>query len=159
MKIFSPAFQNGQPIPAKYTCDGENVSPPFAFFEVPPAAKSLALIVDDPDAPSGNFVHWVVWNIGPHMKEIAEGSVPAGTMEGMTGFGKPGYGGPCPPSGEHHYFFKLYALDSLLNLPAGTGKAALEKAMEGHILEKTELVGLYAKNQRKVLTNIFCRVQ
>lgn len=145
MKIISPQFNNRESIPAKYTCDGENVSPPLEISQVPEEAVSLALIVDDPDAPSGEWVHWLVWNISPETKEIKENSLPAEAQEGTTDFGEIGYGGPCPPSGTHRYFFKLFALDTTLDLDNSTNKPDLEKAMEGHILEKAELVGRYQR--------------
>ena len=145
MKLTSPAFQHQQRIPAKYTCDGQDISPPLHIAEAPEAAESLVLIMDDPDAPSGTWVHWTVWNMDPKTSEIGENSGPPGAAQGMTDFHRPGYGGPCPPSGTHRYFFKLYALDTKLNLPAKTDKSALEKAMEGHILARAELVGLYSR--------------
>lgn len=147
MKISSSAFQHNQAIPAKYGCDGENISPPLTISEVFEGAKSLALIADDPDVPAGTWVHWTVWNIDPATTEIAENSVPEGVVEGITSFGSAGYGGPCPPSGEHRYFFKLYALDTILELGADADKAALETAMEGHILAQAELIGLYSRQQ------------
>ncbi|MCD6500585.1 YbhB/YbcL family Raf kinase inhibitor-like protein [bacterium] len=145
MKIESSAFKENQSIPEKYTCDGENVNPLLKISEVPEAAKSLVLIVDDPDAPMGTWVHWTVWNVSSKTTEIPENSVPEGAIEGMTDFGKPGYGGPCPPSGTHRYFFKLYALDTTLGLSSSAKKVDLEKAMEGHILDKAELIGLYSR--------------
>lgn len=145
MRIYSSAFQDNTLIPEKYTCDGQNVNPPLKFENVPAAAKSLALIVDDPDAPRGTWVHWVVWNIDPKTTEIKEHSVPAGAHQGVTDFKRNDYGGPCPPSGTHRYFFKLYALDTMLPLSQRTTKADLEKAMQGHIIEKTETVGLYRR--------------
>lgn len=145
MKITSPAFKNQELIPAKYTCDGENINPPLEISDIPPGAQSLALIMDDPDAPLRTWVHWLVWNINPEIKKISENSVPQGSVEGKTSFGKPGYGGPCPPSGTHRYFFKAYALDTLLDIVPNAGKAGLEKAMEGHILAKGELVGMYSR--------------
>lgn len=152
MKIKSPAFQHNQPMPAKFTCDGQNINPPLCFSDIPQDAKSLTLIVDDPDAPMGTWVHWTLWNIEPQTKEIPENSVSQEEVEGITSFGKPGYGGPCPPasqrgepSGTHHYFFKLYALDITLTLNSLADKQTLEKAMEGHIIARTELVGLYRK--------------
>ncbi|MFH1470564.1 MAG: YbhB/YbcL family Raf kinase inhibitor-like protein [Candidatus Micrarchaeota archaeon] len=144
LKISSQAFNHNGMIPAKFTCKGENISPALEISGIPNGAKSLALIVDDPDAPMGTWVHWVVWNIQP-IQKIDEGSVPPGSSQGITDFGKPGYGGPCPPSGTHRYFFKLYALDSVLNLPPTSKKSDLENAMKGHILEKAELVGLFSK--------------
>lgn len=146
MTIKSPAFGHNQTIPKKYTCDGEDINPPLELNGVPPGGKSLVLIVDDPDAPAGTWVHWTVWNINPQTKTIAENSSPAGSIEGATDFGKPGYGGPCPPSGTHRYFFKIYALDTLLNLPPTAKKPDLEKAMQGHILDKAELVGTYKRS-------------
>lgn len=145
MKLKSPAFENYGDIPSKYTCDGNNVNPPLSISEVPEEAESLVLIVDDPDAPMGTWVHWTVWNIDPQTKEIQENSLPEGAVEGMTDFGTSGYGGPCPPSGKHRYFFKLYALDTKLQLPPETTKEKLERAMEGHILVQTELIGLYSR--------------
>jgi Raf kinase inhibitor-like YbhB/YbcL family protein len=145
LKIFSPAFAHNEFIPSKYTCDGANVSPPLAIENIPTETKSLALIVDDPDAPDGTWVHWVVWNLAPTTKEFKENGVPAGASQGMTDFRKQKYGGPCPPSGVHRYFFKLYALDALLTLGPTVDKAALERAMTGHILAQTELIGLYTR--------------
>lgn len=145
MQITSTAFQDNKNIPSKYTCDAENINPPLSISEVPEDAKSLALIVDDPDAPSKTWVHWVAWDIDPSESEIKEGSAPTGT-EGTTDFGTTGWGGPCPPSGTHRYFFKLYALNAKLNLDPSTTKESLESAMEGHILEESELIGLYKKN-------------
>lgn len=147
MKIVSSAFEHNRRIPSKYTCDGENMSPPLSFLEVPKNTKSLVLIVDDPDAPSKTWVHWVVFNIDSATRDVSENSVPNGGVLGMTDFGKPGYGGPCPPSGKHRYFFKLYALDSVLNLPQSSDKNAVEEAMKGHILDSAELVGLYERRR------------
>ncbi len=143
--IASPAFSHNGMIPKPYTCDGADVSPPLSIDGVPEKTKSLALIVDDPDAPMGTWVHWVVWNIGPGTKEIPENTVPPGALQGRNDFGKPKYGGPCPPSGTHRYFFKLYALSAPLALPAGATKAQVEQAMSGHLLGKAELVGLYRR--------------
>jgi Raf kinase inhibitor-like YbhB/YbcL family protein len=145
MKLTSTAFTHNENIPSKYTCDGEDLSPPLTVSGVPASAKSLALIVDDPDAPAGDWVHWTLWNIKPDTTEIVEDKVPQGATEGYTDFGKPGWGGPCPPSGVHHYQFKLYALDSVLDLPATARKADLEKAMKEHSLDSTVLVGLYQR--------------
>lgn len=145
MIIASPTFQHNGFIPPKYTCDGDNVSPPLEMKDVPQGTKSLVLIVDDPDVPRGTWVHWTVWNIDPETTKIPERSVPAQATEGRTSFGKPGYGGPCPPSGTHRYFFKLYALDTTLGLAPQADKATLEKAMKGHILDKAELIGLYSR--------------
>lgn len=145
MNISSPAFAGGGSIPAKYTCDGANSSPPLAFAGVPGAAKSLALIVDDPDAPGGTFDHWIVWNIPANTTSVAEGQSPQG-VAGRNGFGKSGYGGPCPPSGEHRYQFKLYALDSALNLPPSASKGDVENAMNGHTLAKAQMMGRYRRS-------------
>lgn len=145
MKIQSSAFQNNGSIPAKYTCDGLDVNPPLEFLDVPSNAKSLALIMDDPDAPAGTWVHWTLWDMDSKISSIPENSVPAGVTQGVTSFGKPGYGGPCPPSGTHRYFFKLYALDKELYLPSSTDKNGLLDAMQGHILDQAELIGLYKR--------------
>jgi hypothetical protein len=146
VKILSSAFQNNAKIPAKYTCDGENVNPPLQFLDIPDNTKSLALIVDDPDAPSKTWVHWVVYNIGTKTSEVKEDSVPWSGTEGMTDFGKPGYGGPCPPSGTHRYFFKIYALDTILDLPQNAIKQMVEEKMQEHILDQAELIGLYSRD-------------
>ncbi|OGI70681.1 hypothetical protein A3A09_01815 [Candidatus Nomurabacteria bacterium RIFCSPLOWO2_01_FULL_42_20] len=142
MKIESTAFQNNQSIPSLYTCDGANINPPLTFSDIPAGAKSLALIMDDPDAPMGTWDHWIIFNIPPETKEIKEGLVPEGVL-GVTSFRKTGYGGPCPPDREHRYFFKLYALDTILNLPEGSSKKEVEVAMSGHIIAQAELVGKY----------------
>lgn len=145
MKIESPAFQNNAKIPSKHTCEGKDVSPPLNFTNIPDHAKSLVLIVDDPDAPSGTFDHWIVWNLPPDTHHLSEGaSVP---KQGTNGFRETRYRGPCPPPGKpHHYFFKLYALDILLDLPEGSRKAAVEGAMKGHILSEAQLIGLYQRS-------------
>lgn len=140
--VKSPAFANNGFIPTKYTCDGEDVNPSISIEGIPDGTQSLALIVDDPDAPMGTWDHWIVWNIPPSEK-IEENSVPG--VEGLNDFRKHSYGGPCPPSGTHRYFFKIYALDTKLNLNANTRKKDLEKAMQGHILAKGELVGRYSR--------------
>lgn len=145
MQLTSSVFPAHQPIPVPYTCDGADVSPPLSLAGVPEGARSIALIVDDPDAPRGDWVHWTVWNISPDTREIPENTVPADTTEGVTDFGKPGYGGPCPPSGTHRYQFKAYALDTMLDLPSSARKANLERAMAGHILAQTVLVGTYRR--------------
>jgi Raf kinase inhibitor-like YbhB/YbcL family protein len=145
LNINSPAFKNNSHIPEKYTCDGQDLNPPLLIENVPSRAKSLALIVDDPDAPAGTWVHWVVWNIPPGSKEIKENSVPQNAQQGINDFGKHNYGGPCPPPGTHRYFFKLYALDTLLNLGANSTKADLENAMAGHIIEQAQIIGLYKR--------------
>ncbi len=145
LRISSPAFSHNGGIPERYTCDGADVSPPLVIGDVPAAARSLALIVDDPDAPVGTWVHWVVWNIDPGGREIGEGKIPARGIEGRNDWGRNGYGGPCPPSGAHRYFFKLYALDTSLKLPSSGTKKDLERAMEGHIIARGELMGLYKR--------------
>jgi len=149
IKITSSAFKNDGLIPSKYTCDGEDISPPLQW-EAPQGAKSIALICDDPDAPMGTFVHWVLFNLPADVKELAEKvpvsrTLPNGAAHGITDFGRIGYGGPCPPSGTHRYFFKIYALDTKLDLPAGAHKSQLLKAMEGHILAQGQLVGKYKR--------------
>ncbi len=143
--VSSPVFENNGSIPGKYSCDGANVNPPILIENVPNGTKSLTLIVDDPDAPVGIWVHWVLWNINPETKEIKENSVPKGAQQGMNDFRKHNYGGPCPPSGTHRYFFKLYALDTILTLSPNATKADLEKAMKGHIIEQAHIVGLYKR--------------
>ena len=145
MKIESPAFKSNKLIPPKYTCDGENVNPPLLISDVPENARSLVLIVDDPDAPRGTWVHWTVWNINPHIKEIQENSCPQNAVEGMTDSGRPGYGGPCPPSGTHRYFFKLFALDTTLDIDNSVEAPDIEKEIEDNILVKAQLVGLYRR--------------
>ena len=145
LTISSPAFGHNGSIPAKYTCDGKDINPPLAIGNVVPGTKSLALVVDDPDAPVGTWVHWVLWNIDPNTTEIREDSVPKGAIQGINDFRKHNYGGPCPPSGTHRYFFKIYALDTLLNPAPNSGKAEIEKKMQGHILAQAEIVGLYKR--------------
>lgn len=145
LSISSPAFQHNGNIPAKYTCDGSDINPALMIENAPEKARSLVLIVDDPDAPMGTWVHWVVWNIDPKIKEIRENSIPGGASQGLNDFRKLDYGGPCPPSGTHRYFFKLYALDTLLNLPAKAKKADVEKAMKGHVLVEAQIIGLYKR--------------
>ncbi len=142
--VKSPAFENNKHVPAKYTCDGADVNPPLNIEGVPEEAKTLVLIVDDPDAPMGTFDHWVVWNIPAATRVIKENSVPG--KEGLSSYGKHSYSGPCPPSGTHRYFFKIYALDTDLDLKFSSTKRDVEKAMEGHVLAEGELVGLYSRN-------------
>lgn len=142
MKISSPQFKNNDFIPKKFTCLGMDVNPELVIENMPEGTKSLALIVDDPDAPSGTWTHWVVYDIVP-VSKIKENSIPG--KEGMTDSGKCNYGGPCPPSGTHRYFFKLYALDKELNLPKGISVEALLEAMQGHILDSAELIGLFKR--------------
>ncbi|MFO7965856.1 MAG: YbhB/YbcL family Raf kinase inhibitor-like protein [Desulfobacterales bacterium] len=149
MKLTSSAFEHDGKIPSKYTCDGENISPPLSVEDVPAAAKSLALIMEDPDVPKnlkedGMWDHWVVFNIPAATRAIPEGEEPKGAA-GLGTNGQPGYFGPCPPDREHRYFFKLFALDDDLDLPEKSTKAQLENAMSGHIIEKTELMGRYER--------------
>ena len=143
MKLTSPAFKDNEFIPEIYTCQGADVNPPLVIEGSPAGAKTFVLIVDDPDAPMGTWVHWVVFDIPP-MEKIDENSAPG--KQGSNDFGRTKYGGPCPPSGTHRYFFKLFALDTSLELPSSTGKEELEQAMAGHILAKAELIGLYTKS-------------
>ena len=143
LKISSPKFEHKGSIPVKYTCDGENINPPLIIEGIPEKAKSLVLIVDDPDAPMGTWVHWVVWNI-PTINIIEENNVPG--VEGINDFNQHGYGGPCPPSGTHRYFFKVYALSTELDLNPSSTKKDVESAMEARIITKAELVGLYSRN-------------
>ncbi len=146
MQLTSTAFANNGAIPAKYTCDGEDINPPLAIAGVPAGTKSLVLIVDDPDAPAGDWVHWSVFNIRPDTQEIGENFTRKIGVEGMTDSGSTGYSGPCPPLGTHHYYFKLYALDDLLlDLDSSAKKGDLEQAMEGHVLQQVELIGLYER--------------
>jgi hypothetical protein len=146
MKITSSAFQEGANIPSKFSCDGADTSPPLQISDVPSEAKSLVLIVDDPDAPSGLFTHWAVWNISAQTSSIAEGSTPKG-VQGTNDFGKSGYGGPCPPSGTHRYYFKIFALASELDLPFGAKRGQLDAAMKGHVIAQVELMGRYSRKK------------
>jgi Raf kinase inhibitor-like YbhB/YbcL family protein len=145
LSVKSPVFENNKLIPAKYTCDGDNVNPPLTIEGVPEEAKSLVLIVDDPDAPMGTWDHWIVWNIPPTTRKIEENTVPG--TEGMSTYRKHAYGGPCPPYGTHRYFFKIYALDTELDLNQDSEKKDVEKAMESHVLAEGELVGLYRRSR------------
>ena len=172
MTLSSPAFEHNGKIPKKYTCDGENINPELRIKDVPPNAKSLALIMDDPDAPGGTFTHWVLWNIPvfayppsppesgkvprgplrvPLHSEVYENSVPGGSIQGITSFGDTVYDGPCPPRGAHRYFFRLYALDTVLNIlqvpdiPAGVSRSELEHNIKNHILDQAELIGIYER--------------
>jgi len=145
LQISSPAFQNNGNIPRQYTCDGKDINPPLMIANCPQGTKSIALICDDPDAPVGIWVHWVIWNIFPDVKEIKENIVPTGAIVGVNDFRQNRYGGPCPPSGTHRYFFKVYALDTMLGISPNASKADLEKTMKGHILGQGQLVGLYKR--------------
>ncbi len=147
MKITSPEFAAGGNLPRRYTRDGEDKSPPLHIEGVPEDAKSLVLIVDDPDAPGGIFTHWVLFNINPKTSEIRENSPPVMATQGRNDWGEVRYGGPQPPSGEHRYFFRLYALDTVLASVRGARRDNVEKQMSGHILEEAELMGRYASDQ------------
>ena len=158
MKVTSSAFQQGGAIPAKYTCEGQDTSPPLAWSGAPSSAKSIAMIVDDPDAPDPAkpqrvYVHWVVYNIPGGTSSLPENAsksgMPKGAEQGKNDWGKPQYGGPCPPIGRHRYFFKVYALDTTLSGLSGPAKADLERAMKGHILDSGELMGTYQKAAKK----------
>ncbi len=146
MELRSSAFQDGGRIPARYTCDGEDVSPPLDIRRAPDGVMSFALVMDDPDAPMGTFDHWIVWNIPPDTEKIGEGQQPEG-VPGRNNFKTLQYGGPCPPSGTHTYRFKLYALDCELELEKGSSKTELETATEGHVLAQTVLRGDYSRSQ------------
>lgn len=152
IKITSAAFEGGGMIPKKYTCDGSDVSPPLAWTGVPEGTKSIALISDDPDAPVGTWVHWVIFNIPPNTTGLSENvppgpELPSGARQGETDFGRIEYGGPCPPSGTHRYYFRIYALDAMLDLESGATKAQLLDAMKGRILAQGELMGKYRRQR------------
>ncbi|MFH1414302.1 MAG: YbhB/YbcL family Raf kinase inhibitor-like protein [Candidatus Omnitrophota bacterium] len=144
MQITSPEFKHNQLIPRKFTCQGDDLNPALIIENTPEGSKSLVLIVDDPDAPMGNWDHWIVYDIEPGISRVEENSIPG--KQGMNDFKRLDYGGPCPPSGTHRYFFKIYALDAMLNLEEGVSKEEIEEVMQGHILDKAELVGLYKKS-------------
>jgi Raf kinase inhibitor-like YbhB/YbcL family protein len=144
ISISSPAFQAGGDIPTKFACNGTNVSPELQISGVPNEAKSLVLIVDDPDAPRGLFTHWIVWNIDPKTTRVGENSAPAGAVQGTNDFGKRNYGGPCPPSGTHRYFFKIFALDTKPELRPSARRAELDAAVRGHVLAQGELMARYS---------------
>lgn len=151
LKVESPAFSPGGDIPRPYTCDGPDLSPPLRWSDPPAGTQSLALICDDPDAPAGTWVHWVLYRIPATVRELPEGvpkrdTLADGSRQGRNDFGRVGYGGPCPPRGpKHRYFFKVYALDVVVDLPPGATKAELLKAMEGHVLAQGELMGRYGR--------------
>ena len=150
LEITSSAFAHESPIPVRYSCDGDNISPPLAWINPPEGTQSFALINDDPDAPGGIWVHWVLYNIPGEARGLEE-AIPAletlddGSLHGENSWGRRDYGGPCPPGGTHRYFFKLYALDIMLDVGAGADKEALLAAMEGHILAESELMGTFAR--------------
>jgi Raf kinase inhibitor-like YbhB/YbcL family protein len=144
LNVTSPAFQNSGNIPSKYTCDGEGINPPIQIDKAPEGTKTLALIVEDPDAPNGTFDHWIVWNIDPS-KSIKEHSNPG--VSGKNSAGKTGYTSPCPPSGAHRYYFNVYALNDKLDLPPGSDKSKLTSAMQPHILAKGSIMGRYQRSK------------
>lgn len=145
IKISSPEFEHNKEIPDKFGCKGKDINPELNIEGIPEETKSLVLIMDDPDAPVGTFTHWIAWNISPGVTTIEENSKPEQAIEGLNDFGKTGYGGPCPPSGTHRYFFKIYALDKKIDLEEGAKRQELEKQMQEHIITKGELIGLYSK--------------
>ena len=150
MHLYSSEFLTGTSIPFKYTCDGENQSPPLNWQDPPAETQSFALIVHDRDAPNGKFTHWILYNVPAEQRDLAEGiakqeALHHGLKQGKNDFGEVGFGGPCPPNGTHRYFFKLYALDQPLDLAAGATKQELLEAMEGHVLDSAELMGLYGR--------------
>jgi hypothetical protein len=151
-ELTSTAFEQGEPIPEKYSCDGEDISPPLAWGDPPAGTQSLALVMDDPDAPGGTWDHWILFNISPNLRELQENLPitgknvdPDAIFVGNNSWGRAGYGGPCPPSGTHRYFFKLYALDTTINLLPGATKQQLLNAMDGHILAEAELMGTFSR--------------
>jgi Raf kinase inhibitor-like YbhB/YbcL family protein len=154
IQITSNAFQEGESIPIKYTCDGQDRSPALIWSDIPEDSQTLALICEDPDAPSGTFVHWIIYNISPTVTGLPEGIptadlLPDGAIQGQNDFKRIGYGGPCPPPGDraHRYFFRLYALDTAIELPAGAGREEFAGALEGHILAGGHLMGTYQRKQ------------
>lgn len=143
MVLTSPAYPDGQVIPEIYTCKGKNVNPPLVISGIPPGTQSLALVFEDSDAPFQTWDHWLVWNISPQTIMLIEGDVPVGAVQGTNSFGNQNYGGPCPPTSNHHYTFQLYALDTTFTLPPEAVKKDLEAVMVGHILGQTQLTGVY----------------
>jgi Raf kinase inhibitor-like YbhB/YbcL family protein len=147
MQITSSAIDSKEFILEKYTCQGENVNPPLTFSEIPEGAKSLVLIMDDPDAPSGTYVHWILYNMSPATIQVNENALPPASLEGLTTKGDKGYKGPCPPEGQtHHYYFKLYALNKELDLKEGVSIDEINEAIEDSVIEQCEIIGLYKKN-------------
>ena len=144
MRLTSDLFQDNTPIPDTYTCKGQNKSPSLRIDGAPTGTVSLALILHDPDAPNGDFLHWTVWNIDPTTSVFEEGTLPPGARQGTNGFGSIGYGGPCPPSGTHRYVFDLYALDALLDVPEGADRQAIENTLRPHVISAARLVGLFS---------------
>ena len=151
MKLTSSVFTHQNEIPARYTCDGDNISPPLNWVEIPANTKSLVLIMDDPDAPRGTWDHWIIFNLPVNTNSLPEGvkEFPMGTKFGKNSWGKENYGGPCPPDKQHRYFFRLYALDSCLELPNGVSKEKIQQTIKGKIIAETELIGLYARPGQK----------
>jgi Raf kinase inhibitor-like YbhB/YbcL family protein len=146
MEVISSVFRSGSTIPPQYSCQGQNVNPPFNIFNLPTRTQGLVLIMHDPDAPSGDYLHWLVWDIPPSTENISVNSVPIGSVQGTNSAGQIGYTGPCPPAGQtHHYIFDFYALDTTLNLKTGAGLEDVKSAMKGHILERSSLVGTFKK--------------
>lgn len=143
LAVSSPAFAEGEQIPQQYTCDGENINPPLKIENLPEDTETLAIIIEDPDAPNGTFDHWVVWNVNPYLEHVNEHVTPG--VEGKNSFGKHHYGGPCPPDGEHRYFFRIYALNESLDLDPESGKKELLNAMKGKVLASGELMGRYKR--------------
>lgn len=153
LTVTSFAFKEGEAIPAQYTCEGRDASPPLAWTDPPDGTKSFALISDDPDAPMKTWVHWVLYDLPASIRSLPQGmpvdaQLPDGSRQGVTDFGRTGYGGPCPPSGTHRYYFKLYALDTTLSLSAQATKAHVEAAMKGHVLAQAQLMGTYRRAGR-----------
>lgn len=149
MNLSSPDFSEGGNISERYTCEGKDISPALKIDGVPKAAKSLVLIVDDPDAPGGNFTHWLMWNVGPDQAEIVANRLPDHAVQGVNDFGKNKYSGPCPPPGTHRYYFRLYALDTMLTLPASSKRKAVDSSIKGHIIAEATLMGKYARKGSK----------
>ena len=145
MNLTSPDFSEGGNIPERFTCDGKDISPTLKIDGIPKEAKSLVLIVDDPDAPGGNFTHWLIWNIVPDLTEIVANKLPAHALQGVNDFGKSKYSGPCPPAGIHRYYFRLYALDTTLTLPQGSKRKVVDSAIKGHTIAEATLMGRYAR--------------
>jgi len=145
LRVSSPAFKPDGNIPSRYTCEGEDINPPLDIKQIPAEAKSMVLIIEDPDAPMGTWLHWLVWNI-PIVHRINENEVPGD--QGLNDFGKIEYGGPCPPSGIHRYYFNVYALDDLLDLPEGSSKSEVEAAMQNHIIANGQVMGVYQRSRR-----------
>ena len=147
MQVSSPMIRHGQPIPEKYTCEGEDINPQITVLGAPEKTKSFAVIVDDPDAGNKTWNHWIMWDIPPEFSSISENSVPVGAVQGKQSFGNYKYEGPCPPSGEHRYFFKVFALNNMLKLPEDTSKTELLNYIDENLIEKAEFYGIYSKKQ------------